>query len=76
MKIINIEKDEKGIYHVTIRPNLITRLFGGKEKVFKLKDCGREYVFGGQTVYINEKGEKIGNCSKIGEAIDNWRRRF
>ena len=76
MKIINIEKDDKQIYHVTLKPNLISRLFGAKEKVIKLKDSGRVYTFGGQTVYINEKGEKIGNWSNIGEAIDNWRRRF
>lgn len=75
-KIINIEKDEKSIYHVTLKPSLLGRIFGASEKVIKLKDSGREYVSGGQTVYINEKGEKIGNWSSIGEAIDNWRRRF
>ena len=75
MKLVNIEKINK-VYHVTLKPNFIGRIFGKTEKVIKLKDYGTKYSCGGQTVYINQEGKKIGNYSPIAEAVDNWRRKF
>ena len=76
MKIIKIREHENRIYSVKIKPNLIMRVFGAKEKTLRFKDTGRVYTFGGQTVYVNEKGERIDKYSKITKAIDCHMRSF
>lgn len=75
MKISKIE-EINGVYHVTLVPNWFERLFGTKEKTYKFKDSGREYMVGGGTKYIREDGTLTGNGSYIGEQIDKWRRTF
>lgn len=75
---MNISKIEKidFAYHVTLTPNWFEKLFGRKEKIMKFKDSGSEYMFGGGTIYTREDGERTSNGSKIGVAIDKWRRAF
>ena len=75
MKITKIEKHDY-VYHVTLTPNLIEKLFGVKEKVSKFRDNGSTYRFGSGTVYVRSDGEKTENGSYIGEAIDKWRNSF
>lgn len=75
MKVSKIE-DIDGIYHVTITPTWIERIFGLKEKVMKFKPKGATFVFGGGEVYIRSDGEETGNGSYIGEALDKFRKRF
>lgn len=78
MKINKIKKEEGSylIYEVTFVPNWIERIFGVKEKIRRFKDTGKTYVFGGQSVYIDESGNELGNYSSISESIDRWRRRW
>jgi len=78
MKVSNIKREEEysNIYVVTLVPNWFEKLFGVKEKTKRYKDTGSIYRFGGGNVYINEKGEKLGNGSKIGNVIDKWRNAF
>ena len=79
MKIKEIKRNEKidyDVYTVTLTPNWLEKLFGVKEKQKEYKDCGSIYKFGGGKVYVNKEGEPLGNGHPIGEAIDNWRRRW
>lgn len=75
MKITKIE-EVGGLYHVTLKPNWLEKLFGVKEKTWTFKDNYSTYRFGGGSVYIRSDGEKTGNGSYIGESIDKWRRKF
>jgi len=76
MKIVKIENIDFRIYKVTIRPSFIEKILGKKEETIRIKDTDRSYIHGNGSVYINERGEYLGNGNFIGEAIDNWRRRF
>ena len=78
MKIKEIKKVEGTylVYEVVFRPNWIEKIFGVKEKIKKFKDTGKTYVFGGQSVYIDENGDELGNYSYISESIDRWKRRW
>jgi hypothetical protein len=74
MKIVNIIKEE-GFYAVELKPNFIDKLFGMKNKIEKYKIEPLEtYIFGGGSVYYNQKGEELGNNHYIQKAIDNYRR--
>jgi hypothetical protein len=64
MRITKIEKIDR-IYHVTMEPGFLSRLFGAKTKTERFKDSGNIYTFGGGTVYIRENGEKLGNNTYI-----------
>jgi len=75
MRITKIEK-EGHIYTVTFKPNWIEKILGFKEKNTRFKETGYRYTFGGGEVYVNEKGEKLGNRDWIGESIDNWKHKF
>lgn len=79
MIISKIEK-EGNIYLVTREPNFIERVFGVKPRVDKYKDTGNTYTFGGGHVYVDQKGNELGNGLGYGsdtrEVIDCWRRRF
>jgi hypothetical protein len=76
MKIKNIKRDDKNysVYVVKFEPNWLEKKIGVKEKTKQYKSTGRIYVFGGGNVYINKKGNSLGNGHWIGEAIDKWRR--
>ncbi len=76
MKVINIKEEQATVYLVNIKPCFIMRLLGSKEKNVRVKDIEETYNFGGGSVYVNEKGEKLGNGNYIGVAIDNWKRKF
>jgi len=78
MKIKEIKKVEgtRLVYEITFRPNWIEKIFGVKEKVKKFKDTGKTYALGGQSVYIDESGDELGNYSYISESIDRWKRRW
>ena len=75
MRISKIETKDF-IYHVTFEPNWIEGIFGVKPKTERYRASDSRYVFGGGTVYIREDGEKCGNHSYVGDAIDKWRRKF
>lgn len=75
MKVTKIEENS-GIYLVTLTPNFIEKLFGKKEKVDRFRMSDSTYMFGGGAIYIRQDGERTGNGSYIGEAIDKWRRKF
>ena len=64
------------IYHVTIEPGFIAKLFGAKTRVERFKNGGSTFMFGGGTVYVAEDGSDLSNGSKIGKAIDKWKKRF
>lgn len=76
MKIVNIKEkeDSYNVYEVTFKPNWLEKLFGVKEKVKEYKDSGSIYICGGASEYIDKDGNSLGNFTKIGEAIDKWRR--
>lgn len=76
MKIKEIKQQENrsDIFIVTFTPNWLEKLFGKKEKQKEFKDTGREFTFGGGTLYVDRSGVKLNNFSKIGDAIDNFRR--
>ena len=78
MKIKEIKKVEGTylVYEVVFRPNWIEKIFGVKERVKKFKDTGSTYLFGGQSVYMDQSGNKLGNYSYISESIDRWKRRW
>lgn len=76
MRISNIEEKENKVFAVTFSPNWIERIFGKKEKVEEFKDSGRRYSLGGGGVYLRKNGEELGNLSKIGQKIDNYKRRW
>jgi hypothetical protein len=75
MRITKIIQSEK-YFNVFLKPNLIERLVGYKNKVEILKDSGRKYLHGEGTVYIQRNGNFLKNNSKIMKAIDNFRRSF
>jgi len=80
MKIKSISKQDCDTYYdtykVVFKPNFIERLFGAKEKEELFKDTGNTYLLGDGAVYVNQKGEKLGVFSNVGQAIDNFRRSF
>lgn len=69
-------KQEEYIFHITLSPNWLEKLFGIRDKYICIKDTGREFTFGGGTVYKREDGSLLRNGSYIGESVDNWRRKF
>ena len=74
MEIISIERENPEVYTVTLSPNWFEKLFGRKEKIIKVKrDITSRYLFGGN-VYILKNGNELGLCSKIGQAIDKWKK--
>lgn len=75
MKITNIVKETSSIFQVTLKPNWLERFFGIKEETKRFKDSGNEYMFGSETIYLNEKGIKIGR-GYIQEELDEFRRKF
>lgn len=75
MKITKIVQS-KEYFNVFLKPNLIERLVGFKNKIEILKDSGRKYLHGEGSVYIQKDGSFLKNYSKIMKAIDNWRRKF
>jgi hypothetical protein len=74
IKEIKRKKDSYSIYEVTFTPNWLEKLFGIKEKTKEYKETSSSYTFGGGNVYIDKKGNKLGNGNWIGEAIDNFNR--
>ena len=76
MKITKIEENQFNIYTVTFEPNLIERLLNIKSYKRKYKDTGNHYALGGGSVYIDQKGRKLGNGNWIGNKIDEWKRKF
>lgn len=74
-KIVDV-KDNYRDYEVTFAPNWFEKLLGYKEKTKKYRNTGDEYTFGGGKVYIKEDGSILSNGNWIGEAIDNFRRKF
>ena len=76
MKIKEIKQKEGSwfIYQVTFTPNWLEKLFGFEEQTKEYKDRDATYRFGGGNVYINKKGDELGNGNWIGEAIDRFRR--
>lgn len=78
MKIIKVETApyNSNIFLVTLRPNLIEKWLGRKEVVWKFKDSGRHFTFGGGNCYVRSDGEETENNSNIGNAIDLFRRKF
>jgi len=75
MEITKIE-EEGMIFTVTLTPNFLERLFFIKEKVKRFKQTHSTFTFGGGRVYLNEKGEKLGNGNWIGEELDKHQRKF
>lgn len=75
MKILNIEYIGT-IYHVTIEPGFIAKLFGAKTRVERFKNGGSTYWLGGGTVYVAEDGSNLPNGSQIAVSIDKWKKRF
>ena len=75
MKITNIVKEGR-VYTLTFTPRFLGRLFGLKESTEKFKDTFSTYVFGGGGIYVNQQGQRTGNGSYIGEAIDLFDRRW
>ena len=74
MEIISIERENPEVYTVTLSPNWFEKLFGRKEKIIKVKrDITSRYLFGGN-VYILKNGNELGAGSKIGQAIDKWKK--
>jgi hypothetical protein len=76
MKIKEIKKIEYNIYEVTFTPIWIEKLFGLEEVTKKYKSTGREWMFGGGNVYINQKGEELRNGNWVGESIDIFIRKW
>ena len=76
MKIKEIKRKENSffIYEVTFAPNWLEKLFGVEEKTKEYKDVDATYTFGGGNVYIDKKGNELGNGNWIGKAIDKYRR--
>ena len=76
MKIKEIKRKEDSyrIYEVTFTPNWLEKLFGIKEKTKEYKETNSSYTFGGGNVYIDKKGNQLGNGNWIGKAIDNFNR--
>ena len=77
MKIDNIER-EGLIFSVTFVPNWLERLFNIKPVTKQYKITDSEYMFGkhNNRVYLDKKGEPLGNGNWIGEAIDNFRNKW
>jgi hypothetical protein len=75
MKITHIARIDN-IFQVTFTPNWLQRLFGVKEKLVHYKDTGHVYGIGNGHFYLCEDGKLIDNIDPVGEAIDNWRRKF
>lgn len=75
MKITKIEEmdggGKYGKYAVWFEPNWFERLLG-RQKIRIIYKKIDEYFYGNGGVYINDKGEKLGNYSSIGSAIDNY----
>lgn len=71
MKVIRINRTDNK-YHVTTKPSLMGRLFGMKCKTGIYHSTMDSYMFGGGGIYIDSEGNKTGNGSIIGEAIDGW----
>jgi hypothetical protein len=74
MRIKEIRQDGR-YYIVELEPNRLERIFGKKPGSIKLKDSGDSYMFGGQTIYIDEEGNKSGNGNWIAVELDKWRRK-
>ncbi len=76
MEIESIKK-ENYYYIVSLTPNLIERLFNVKPRIEKYKYTGSDYLLWGENgIYVNEKGEKTGNMSKIACKLDVFRFKF
>lgn len=72
MKIAEIT--QKGSYYnVKLKPNWLEKLLGFEAYTVTLKDSGSHFMAGGGAVYVTQYGEKLGNGSYIGEAIDKFR---
>jgi hypothetical protein len=74
IKEIKRKEDSYSIYEVTFTPNWLEKLFGIKEKTKEYKETSSSYTFGGGSVYIDKKGNQLGNGNWIGKAIDNFNR--
>lgn len=73
VKTINLIDE---VYHVTLTPSRIAKLFGCKEKTLRYKDTGKVYALGRGRIYISSDGEILENFSYIAVEIDKWRRSF
>lgn len=78
MKIKNIEKekDSHNIYVVTLEPSWLGKLFGKKREQLRIKDTGNTFTYGGGSVYLLQNGMELLNHSKIGTAVDQWKRQW
>lgn len=74
MKITEIKNLGCLKYELSLEPTWLERKFGYKPKKLILKDTYSNYTVGGQTIYVDEKGNKTGNGSSYAEAIDRFRR--
>jgi len=75
MKITNIEQN-KNIYTVTFTPGIIGKLFFMREKTVQYKDIGETYMLGGDHVYVDKNGERLGIFDPIQEKLTAFRNRF
>ena len=78
MRVNEIKKKEgkANIYIVTLVPWWIERVFGVKKQCREYRGTGNTYVFGGGYVYVDKKGVELPPDSRIGIAIDQYRRSF
>lgn len=76
MKIVEIRESDDSIYTVRFKPNWFERIFGGIEYEEQYKYTGEIYTNGGGRVYIRKDGSSLGNGNTIGEAIDNFKRKW
>jgi hypothetical protein len=74
MKVITIKKVGKKIYEVTLEPNWIELLIGLKGKTVQYMETDQYYKFTQGGVYVDRKGKELGVFSKIGGAIDEFKR--
>ena len=76
MKITKIKNNQSNIYIVYFEPTWFEKIFKIQPYQKKYKDTGNFYVYGKGSVYIDQKGRKLGNGNWIGKRIDEWRRKF
>ncbi len=69
-------KQEGDIWHITLTPNFLERLFGFKERVLLYKETDRIYKYGGGNIYVTQDGRDSGNGNWIGKAIDRKKKCF
>lgn len=75
MKIVKIERLEKGKFEVTVRHNWVERLFGfAREEKRFIRDTGVNW-HDGRSIYVDEYGDYLEwPLNEICVAVDNWRK--